>query len=163
MSIKVLQCYLYPELPEEMISESGIDFIETSVKDRVSFLLKQVSEGQDPAVVRDSIYAGYYDYYGVAYLAYQGGKRWRIAIDVENKRLILDVNDFPFYEDRDAYVYTYRHAHYTRQWLQELFQEFQKNGYTVHHFKKSLKTDMMMWYPDASDIPLGEALWFDQL
>ena len=160
--MQVYECLLWGVIPERIISDSLVDFVEDQVARKLAFKVKSVPEGTNPVTITNGL-IGYYPPYGIAYLSNPNAETGLTGIDVGNKRLIHAKNETPFFKHRDSIVYSTPEHRYVREDYIEVLKEFQTEGYRVFRYIPKGIGDTLMRYKNFSEVQIGEELHITDL
>jgi hypothetical protein len=152
--MRVYQCLLFGFIPEEVVSDSIVDFVERMVTRQRIFKVKSVPENSDPARITKGI-AGYYPSYGMAYLSDPDTKVGLTGIDIEQKRLVVSSTDAPFFDHRDSIVYSTPENTYIRGNYRQVLEEFKQRGYRMFPFVSQSIGDSLIRHRNFDKIKLG--------
>lgn len=162
MLMQVFECLLFGTLPEEVISEDLVAFVEDQIGSGATFKIKSVPKGTDPATITNGL-IGYYPPYGIAYLSHPDAESGLTAIDIKNKRLIHARKGTPFFNQRDAFVYATPEHRYVRETFPEVLKEFQNNGYGTFEFLPEGIGDSLIRHKNFEGIQIGRGLHLNDL
>jgi len=152
--MNVYQCLLFGYLPEEVVSENLVDFIERMVAEQRTFKVKSVPANSNPAPITKGI-VGYYPPYGMAYLSDPDSKNGLTGIDIENKRLVVSSTETPFYDHGDSVVYVTPEHIYVREDYRQVIEEHIQRGYRMFPFAPQSAGDSLIRHRNFKDVQLG--------
>lgn len=158
--MRVYQCLLYGYLPEEVVSENLVDFVEMMVAEQRTFKVKSVPTNSNPAQITKGI-VGYYSPYGMAYLSDPDSERGIVGIDSDHKRLVLSPTETPFYDQRDSVVYCTPEHTYIRENYKKVLNEFVLKGYKLFPFIPHRAGDYLIRHINFDNVQLGLELYLD--
>lgn len=150
----VYQCLSYGYLPEEIVSDNLVDFVERMVEEQRTFKVKSVPENTNPAHITKGV-VGYYPRYGLAYLSDPDSERGIVGIDAERKRLVFSPTETPFYDQRDSVVYFTPEHMYIRENYKKALKEFKQRGYKMFPFIPQRAGDSLIRHINFDKVQLG--------
>ena len=160
--MKVYQCLLWGYLPEEVVSENLVDFVERMVAEQRTFKVKSVPENTDPAPITNGV-VGYYPRYGMAYLSDPDSRIGLTGLDVEHKRLVFSHNESPFFNQRDSIVYATPENTYVRENYKRVLEEFKQKDYRIFPFVPQRIGDALIRHTNFDNVRVGLELQLSDL
>lgn len=160
--IKVIETNLYGVLPEEVISDNLIKFLETKFKKKQDFTIKTVPKKTDPKDILNPT-IGFYSPYGIVYISNPEKKKGLIAIDFSKKILIYNPNEEAFYEQRDSVVYIQTTSQYVRETYPKILEEFQTQGYSFHKYLQKEDSKSIASFTSTKELKIGSKLKLEEL